>query len=169
MWQVCVSLAPAAFIPPPAGRLVSITHLTLLMCTSHIWAGIAHICLIFAPNLKFHWAASTSRLYFELWTSVNWSWLWHQLTCLIFDAWRRILHHFDACDPSPMHFTCTCCLLGPMRSTQVLYNLLKIFKVHRRQASLYHPMLEWRFFTCGCQTKHVLQDSRLLDPSCERT
>ena len=136
------SLASAAFICFAARCFVSIFHLTSIMCTSHIWAGIAHICLIFAPNSEFHWAASTSRLYCGLWTSVSWSWLWHQLTCLIFYAWRRILHHFDACDPSPMHFTCTCCLLGPMRSTQVLYNLLKIFKVQSRQGNFPHPMLE---------------------------
>ena len=69
------------------------------------------------------------------------------VSCIIWRFW-----------PLPIHFTCTCGFLGPMRSTQVLYNLLKIFKVQSRQASLHHPMLEWRFFTCGRQTKHALKN-----------
>ena len=92
------------FICPPAGRHVSIFHLTSIMCTSHIWAGIAHICLIFAPNSEFHWATSTFGLCCELWTSVSWSWLWHQLTLLNFDAWRRFLHHLTLLTPPhPLH------------------------------------------------------------------
>ena len=43
------------------------------------------------------------------------------VSCIIWRFW-----------PLPIHFTCTCGFLGPMRSTQVLYNLLKIIKVHRR-------------------------------------
>ena len=142
MWQVILYLWDQLLYTPASWPLVSITHSDVTHVHLPYLGRHCPYMPDFCPKFKFHWAASTPRRYFELWTSVNWSWMWHQLTCLIFDAWRRILHHLDAQTPPPMHFTCTCCLLGPMKGTQVLYNLLKIFKVQSRQGNFPHPMLE---------------------------
>ena len=142
MWQVFLHLWNQLFYTPASWLLVSVTHTDITHVHTPYLGRLCPYKPDFCPKFKFHWVASTPRRYFELWTSVNWSWMWHQLTCLIFYALETFLHHFDVQAPPPMHFARTCCLFGPMQGTQVLYNWLKIFRVESRQGNFPHPMLE---------------------------
>ena len=163
MWQVrCASLDPAAFILPTAGPASVLLILTLLMGTPHIWAGIAHICLIFAPNSNFRRATSIFGLCCELWTSASWFSGGTSAYNAKSDNWRR---HWSLLSPNPFPPVSSHVLHGFLSHERQLkvYNLVKLVRDDRRLACLHYPVSEWRFFTSPRQTKHVLYGFRLLN------